>query len=322
MLTLAAQTMTLMTRLTGALTAALLLLPAPARAQAEEVVYYHTDAIGSVRAITDATGAVIERYDFLPFGEALPSTVPETRQFAGKERDAETGLDYFGARQHMSATGRFTTVDPLMNVEAAMTDPQRWNRYAYALNGPFKFTDPDGRDPRLVGALIGTAVYSGWNAYVNVQQGRPWYENASREAAKGLVVGLSLGLAGPALASAPAGELGLSAGAAGATRLLPAISSSTIDRVVATGAETGGRQGTVALRALSSHSQRGDPAFQGVARTAQSASELIRDILQNPSRVAPGQKVVDVYNSSGQGVRFNARTLEFITFLDASKATR
>jgi RHS repeat-associated protein len=145
MLTRAARMMTLMTRLTCALTAALLLLPAPARAQAEEVVYYHTDAIGSVRAITDATGAVIARYDFLPFGEALSSTVPETRQFAGKERDAETGLDYFGARHHMSATGRFTTVDPVSTTHENLIDPQRWNRYSYARNNPVRFTDPDGR---------------------------------------------------------------------------------------------------------------------------------------------------------------------------------
>jgi RHS repeat-associated protein len=137
---------TLVPRLLIAVAIGVLFTPATARAQSEEVVYYHTDAIGSVRAITDATGAVIERYDFLPFGEALPSTVPETRQFAGKERDAETGLDYFGARHHMSGIGRFTSVDPVMNVEAALTDPQRWNRFSYARSNPFVFIDPDGRD--------------------------------------------------------------------------------------------------------------------------------------------------------------------------------
>jgi RHS repeat-associated protein len=145
--------MTLIARLTVALTAALLFTPASARAQTEEVVYYHTDAIGSVRATTDATGAVIERYDFLPFGEALPSTVPEARQFAGKERDTETGLDYFGARYHLSTTGRFTTVDPLMDVDAALVDPQRWNRYAYSLSKPFRYVDPDGKNPVLLPKL-------------------------------------------------------------------------------------------------------------------------------------------------------------------------
>ncbi|MCC7124599.1 MAG: hypothetical protein IT178_07110 [Acidobacteria bacterium] len=116
-------------------------------AQADEVVYYHTDAIGSVRTTTDAAGAVIARYDFLPFGEAWdPPTNPDQRQFAGKSRDAETGLDYFAARYYASLTGRFTTVDPVLNIDAALTDPQRWNRYTYALNRPLVMVDPDGRE--------------------------------------------------------------------------------------------------------------------------------------------------------------------------------
>jgi len=144
------------TRVTLCLVIGLLFAPVAARAQAEDVVYYHTDAIGSVRAITDATGAVIGRYDYLPFGELWPSVPPapaEVRQFGGKERDDETGLDYFGARYHSSNIGRFTTVDPAMNIEVAMLDPQRWNRYAYAKNNPFVFIDPDGRDAILARSL-------------------------------------------------------------------------------------------------------------------------------------------------------------------------
>jgi RHS repeat-associated protein len=63
--------------------------------------------------------------------------------FTGKERDAETGLDYFGARYFSGAQGRFTTADPLM-ASAKASNPQTWNRYAYALNNPLKFVDPDG----------------------------------------------------------------------------------------------------------------------------------------------------------------------------------
>ena len=120
-------------------------LPLPARVR-EQVFYYDTDAIGSVRAVTDASGTV-SYYDFTPFGEpwSVPST-PGTRQFAGKERDANTGLDYFGARYYAGGTARFTTVDPVMNVEPALFNPQRWNRYAYAGNNPLRFVDPDGAD--------------------------------------------------------------------------------------------------------------------------------------------------------------------------------
>jgi RHS repeat-associated protein len=142
-----------MNPLRGILTLALVLAPTLAHAQ-DEVVYYHTDAIGSVRMVTDASGAVVARYDYLPFGERFettpPNPSPDVRQFTGKERDAETGLDYFGARYFRAHSGRFTSVDPVLNVGAALTDPQQWNRYGYALNNPFVFIDPDGRDVRMV----------------------------------------------------------------------------------------------------------------------------------------------------------------------------
>ncbi len=64
-------------------------------------------------------------------------------ELMGKERDGETGLDYFGARCFSAAQGRFTTADPLLN-SGRPWEPQSWNRYAYTLNNPLKFTDPDG----------------------------------------------------------------------------------------------------------------------------------------------------------------------------------
>ena len=123
----------------------MLALPTAAGAQGtEQVFYYDTDAIGSIRAVTDASGTV-SYYDFTPFGEpwSVPST-PGTRQFAGKERDANSGLDYFGARYYASQTGRFTTVDPMLDIEAALLNPQRWNRYAYVSNNPLRKVDPTG----------------------------------------------------------------------------------------------------------------------------------------------------------------------------------
>jgi len=109
--------------------------------------YYHLDALGSVRAITDAAGAVVARHDFRPFGadtEPLPGAGTDARRFAGEERDG-TGLDYLGARYFSMATARFTSVDPIVS-PAAMIDPQKWNRYAYARNNPLRFVDPTGMD--------------------------------------------------------------------------------------------------------------------------------------------------------------------------------
>ena len=137
--------MTRDSRLTG-LTALLLGLLAASPARARVVEYYHTDAIGNVRAITDASGNVIERHDYQPYGEEwLPQGGTQPLRFTGKERDAETGLDYFGARYYGSKIGRFTTVDPLYTWRENLVDPQRWNRYAYARNNPLRYVDPDGR---------------------------------------------------------------------------------------------------------------------------------------------------------------------------------
>lgn len=60
---------------------------------------------------------------------------------SGKERDAETGLDYFGARYLSSPQGRFTSPDPL---GGSLADPQTLNKYAYVRNNPLRFTDPTG----------------------------------------------------------------------------------------------------------------------------------------------------------------------------------
>jgi RHS repeat-associated protein len=161
----------------GALLAAAWLATA---ADAQVVEYYHLDAIGNVRALTDASGNVTERHDYLPFGEecttpacaANPQVGAGTRRkFTGKERDAETGLDYFGARYYGSKIGRFITVDPAYTVQESLVDPQRWNRYAYGTNNPLRYIDPDGRavvvanghGPKKPGPNAGAMA---WLAYV------------------------------------------------------------------------------------------------------------------------------------------------------------
>jgi RHS repeat-associated protein len=65
-------------------------------------------------------------------------------RFAGKELDPESALMNFEARYYRNTWGRFTQVDP---VSGSLTDPQSWNRYAYARNSPLTFVDPSGREP-------------------------------------------------------------------------------------------------------------------------------------------------------------------------------
>jgi RHS repeat-associated protein len=112
----------------------------------QAVEYYHLDALGSVRALTDAQGQVLRRHDFRPFGEELaPQTPPKDRKlFTGQERDFETGLDYFYARQLRVDLGRFTATDPM--ADFAWTDPVvgASNAYAYVGGNPLGFIDPSG----------------------------------------------------------------------------------------------------------------------------------------------------------------------------------
>jgi RHS repeat-associated protein len=121
--------------------------------------YLTQDHLGSTRVVTDSGGNVKARHDYLPFGEEIPanvggrSSIPgytaadTTKQrFTGKERDGESGLDYFLARYYSSAQGRFTSPDPIMIKIDRLFDPQRLNLYAYVRNNPLLFTDPTGRD--------------------------------------------------------------------------------------------------------------------------------------------------------------------------------
>ena len=63
--------------------------------------------------------------------------------YTGKERDTESGNDYFGARYYASKMGRMMSPDP-GNIGANPANPQSWNMYSYSLNNPLTFTDPTG----------------------------------------------------------------------------------------------------------------------------------------------------------------------------------
>jgi RHS repeat-associated protein len=113
------------------------------------------DHLGTPRMIVDQTGTLanLKRHDYLPFGEELFAgrTAPigysggdgVRQQFTSKERDNETGLDYFLARYYGATQGRFTSADPL-NASARRQNPQTWNRYSYVLNRPLSLIDPNG----------------------------------------------------------------------------------------------------------------------------------------------------------------------------------
>jgi RHS repeat-associated protein len=98
--------------------------------------------------------AGVKRHDYLPFGEELfagtggrtptmgySAADGERQKFTEKERDNETGLDYFGARYYGNTQGRFISSDPLLN-SGRPDAPDSWNRYSYTRNNPLVRIDP------------------------------------------------------------------------------------------------------------------------------------------------------------------------------------
>jgi RHS repeat-associated protein len=71
---------------------------------------------------------------------------PEAYGFTQKEKDAESGLDYFEARYLNPTLGRFASVDPLMTIDMKGRGqiPQTLNAYSYSMNNPVKYIDPLG----------------------------------------------------------------------------------------------------------------------------------------------------------------------------------
>ena len=124
--------------------------------------YLTPDHLGSTRLVTNSAGAVVQCYDYLPFGEEIGNGTAgrsascfgngsypvaggaANTEFTGQARDAESGLDFFLARYMSAAQGRFMSPDPLGAFVADPGNPQSWNMYSYVGNNPLVFVDPSG----------------------------------------------------------------------------------------------------------------------------------------------------------------------------------
>ncbi len=122
----------------------------------DNVEWLVSDQLGTPRMIFDKTGSLAgtKRHDYLPFGEEVGAYVGQRtttlgysnpdglrQKFTEKERDLETGLDYFTSRYFGSSQGRFTSAD---SIAGSPSNPQSFNLYAYVQNNPLKLVDPSG----------------------------------------------------------------------------------------------------------------------------------------------------------------------------------
>jgi RHS repeat-associated protein len=131
---------------------ALLLLIQSFGAQAQTIRYIHTDGLGSVVLVTDASRNVVERREYEPYGAVLTG-IKDGPGYAGHVTDAQTGLTYMQQRYYEPSIGRFLSVDP---VTAYDKSGGNFNRYWYGNNNPYGFIDPDGRQTIPLASRLGT----------------------------------------------------------------------------------------------------------------------------------------------------------------------
>jgi RHS repeat-associated protein len=120
--------------------------------------YYLKDHLGNIRVTVNASGGVENADDYYPFGmqmegRSVAGSADGRYKFTGKERDVESGYDYFGARYYDARIGKWLSVDPLAEKYPNLSP------FNYVANNPLRSIDPDGKG-------IADAVKGGWNAFL------------------------------------------------------------------------------------------------------------------------------------------------------------
>ncbi len=130
--------------------------------------YPITDSQGSVRFLTDSTGAIVNSYTYTPYGAGATSNATATTTpylYTGENLDSETGFTYLRARYYDPSTGRFISRDPVRGVQ---TNPLTQNPYIYAGDNPMMYSDPSGEFVPLLllawaVAEIGLSIWDGYD---------------------------------------------------------------------------------------------------------------------------------------------------------------
>lgn len=137
--------------------------------------YIHGDHLGSSNLMTEGKagsrhmgvtylkGDLLQRFEYAPFGQEQYSLNPNLKfdpSYTGQTYDIETGLYYYKARYYNPLIGRFIQPD---TVVPDAKNLQAFNRYAYVINNPLKYSDPSGHSffswfRKLLGAFIGALI--------------------------------------------------------------------------------------------------------------------------------------------------------------------
>jgi len=151
--------------------------------------YYHADGLGSITALTDTNGSIVQRYEYDSFGNQTITTngnISQPFTYTAREYDTETGMYFYRARYYDSKVGRFVTKDPILHPSNGNSkscggsnfvyqsnmpsfaelqkNPQNLNPYAYTRNNPISYDDP-----------LGLACGSGWEQIFVPNNWFGWY---------------------------------------------------------------------------------------------------------------------------------------------------
>lgn len=148
------------------------------RAVADQTQYWHKDPLGSIVAVTNARGELVERMAFDAWGRRMQASgAPDSgsvaagtllnaahgdRGFTGHEMLDELGLVHMNGRIYDPALGRFFSPDPFVQAPELL---QSYNRYAYVLNRPLAGTDPDGEWWQIPLLIFGAVLAAEGNQY-------------------------------------------------------------------------------------------------------------------------------------------------------------
>ena len=175
----------------------------------DSLLYTYSDYLGSLTALADENGNVVQRYAYDPWGKRRnPSdwTLPDSRTswilnrgFTGHEHLDKFGVIDMNGRVHDPLTGQFFSPDPYISFPG---DWVGYNRYLYAMGNPFKFTDPSGENALLIIAIGMSAISFG---AVSAMNGGSFWAGALTGAAVG-AISFGVGTAASAVVSASVGS--------------------------------------------------------------------------------------------------------------------
>jgi len=138
--------------------------------------FYLKDHLGTIRVVLNASNNIVSANDYDPWGYPLDGRTYQSDntdyKFTGKQRDTETGWDYFGARYYDARIGNWGSVDAKMEKNVSFSS------YSYVLRNPLIYTDPKGEEWFYIWDEGGTS--GEWKFYRNTPKMNVWngkYDN-------------------------------------------------------------------------------------------------------------------------------------------------